>query len=157
MRYGVTSIVALGVSEATLLIIIATHLTGATVAAAIATFSGMLPSYLLSRYWIWPEADRQRTGRQVALYWSISIVAMLITSFATGFVAHHSPARGVERVAVVGLGFLGINLVLWVAKYVAYQKVVFRPAAPANSPTAGLAAETLALDSEPLRERLLEG
>ncbi len=143
IRYSATSAVALGFSEATLLIIVATKLTGATVAAAIANLVGVVPSYLLSRYWIWPEADRRRTGLQVAQYWTISIISMLITSLATGFIAHHSPTRGSARVALVGLGFLAVNLVLWLAKYVAYQRVVFRRGEAARQPDAGLDAESL--------------
>lgn len=126
LRYGTTSAIALGVSEATLLIVVGTGLTGATAGALIANVAGVPPSYLLSRYWIWRDADRRRTGRQFILYWVVSIISMLITSLATGFVAHHSTTHGSEHVELVGLAFLGLNLVLWIAKFVAYQKIVFR-------------------------------
>jgi putative flippase GtrA len=143
VRYGLTSIIALGISEVTLLVIVAMHLTGATVAAAIASLVGVVPSYLISRYWIWPEADRQRTGRQVALYWAISLVSIAITSFGTGFIAHHTPEKGAAHVAVVGIGFPLINLVLWVAKFFAYQLVVFRQGKPATDDWVVIAAETI--------------
>jgi putative flippase GtrA len=142
IRYGLTSAICLGISEATLLVIVAMHLTGATVAAAIASLVGVLPSYLISRYWIWPEADRKRTGRQVAIYWAISVVSIAITSFGTGFIAHHTPEKGAAHVAVVGIGFPLINLVLWVAKFFAYQLVVFRKGRPSNDEWL-VAAETI--------------
>jgi putative flippase GtrA len=149
IRYGLTSVIALGISEVTLLVIVAMHLTGATVAAAIASLVGVLPSYLISRYWIWPEADRQRSGRQVALYWGISLVSIAITSLGTGFIAHHTPERGAAHVAVVGIGFPLINLVLWVAKFFAYQLVVFRSGKPAADDWAVVAAETIGDEPAP--------
>ncbi len=149
VRYGLTSVIALGISEITLLVIVAMHLTGATVAAAIASLVGVLPSYLISRYWIWPEADRRRTGRQVAMYWAISIVSIAITSLGTGFIAHHSPERGAAHVAVVGIGFPLINLVLWVAKFFAYQLIVFRTGKPVSDDWAVVAAETIEDEAGP--------
>lgn len=143
VRYGLTSVIALGISEVTLLIIVATHLAGATAAAAIASLVGVLPSYLISRYWIWPDADRQRTGRQVAMYWAISLVSIAITSWGTGFIAHHTPEKGAAHVAVVGIGFPLINLVLWVAKFFAYQLVVFRQGNTVSDEWVVVAAETI--------------
>lgn len=128
LRYGATSAICLGISEVTLIILVGTGLTGATAAALIANIAGVPPSYLLSRYWIWHEADRRNTGRQVVLYWLVSAISIAITSFATGFVAHHSSTRGAAHVELVGGAFLGLNFVLWLAKYVAYQTVVFRSA-----------------------------
>jgi len=147
VRYGLTSVIALGISEVTLLVIVATHLTGATVAAAIASLVGVLPSYLISRYWIWPEADRTRTGQQVAVYWAISIVSIALTSFGTGFIAHHTPEKGAAHVAVVGIGFPILNLILWVAKYFLYHLVVFKRSEPGARDWA-LAAESIDVDVE---------
>ena len=125
-RYSTTSLICLGISEATILILTATNLFGATTAALIANFAGVIPSYLLSRYWIWKEADRKNTTKQIVLYWIISIISIGITSFATGFITHHSDTTGTAHLEVVGGSFLGLKFILWIAKYVAYQKIVFR-------------------------------
>jgi putative flippase GtrA len=125
-RYGVTSLVCLGVSEATLLVLYAFGV-NASLAALAANLTGILPSYLLSRYWIWPEADRRRVGRQVVFYWGISIAAMLVTSVATGVVASRAPV-GALHLPFVGVGYLLISVVLWVAKFILYQRVIFTPA-----------------------------
>ena len=66
-RYAATSGVAFGVSEATLLILYGLNLTTATVAALIASLAGTIPSYLLSRYWIWRDAARERPSAS----WSV--------------------------------------------------------------------------------------
>ena len=79
-RYAATSGVAFAVSEATLLILYGLNLTTATVAALIASLAGTVPSYLLSRYWIWRDAARERVLRQVILYWIVSISCIALTS-----------------------------------------------------------------------------
>ena len=57
-RYGATSVIAFGLSEAILLILCGTGTTGATVGALIANVATTIPSYLMSRYWIWKDAER---------------------------------------------------------------------------------------------------
>jgi putative flippase GtrA len=133
-RYGATSIVCLGISEATLLVLYAFGV-NASLAAIAANLAGVLPSYLLSRYWIWHDADRKRVGRQLALYWATSVAALLVTSAATGVIADHAP-RGALHLPFVGMGYLLVSVVLWVSKFVMYQRVIFsKPAAPAHDGT----------------------
>lgn len=124
LRYAATSGVALGISELVLIALFSTKTFNATVSALIATLAGTIPSYLLSRYWIWAEASRSRVGRQVTMYWLTSLVAMLITSACTGLITSIAP-RGHHLLFASG-GFLFMNLVLWVTKYVIYQKVIFK-------------------------------
>ena len=83
-RYAATSGVAFAVSETTLLILYGLDLTTATVAALIASLAGTVPSYLLSRYWIWREAARERALRQVILYWIVSISCIALHQLADG-------------------------------------------------------------------------
>jgi putative flippase GtrA len=128
-RYGATSAIALGISEVALLIATAFGIT-ATVSAVIGTLAGVVPSYLMSRYWIWAEAPRARVGRQVTLYWLTSVVSLAITSFATGgglrsrsvvrFGASHRCGRRVPR----------YQLCRWVGKYTVYQQFIFVEAQP---------------------------
>lgn len=126
IRYSATSGIALGVSEAVLLVLYATKTFNATDAALIANLIGTVPSYLLSRYWIWKNSDRRRVGRQVVQYWATSVVSMLITSLSTGAITSLSPSGHRTHVLVAGAGFLTVSLVLWVAKYLVYQKVIFK-------------------------------
>ena len=83
-RYAATSLIALAVSEVCLVALDAETAMGATLAALLANFAGTAPSYLLSRYWIWSEADRRRPARQVVLYWTTSLVSMGISRIMYG-------------------------------------------------------------------------
>jgi putative flippase GtrA len=126
-RYGATSLLALGISEVTLLALFANGV-GATSAAFVANLAGTAPSYLLSRYWIWPGADRRRAGRQVLAYWIISVLSMTLSSFATGAVSAHTPRERVLHLTVLASAYLLISLALWIAKYLVYESAIFRPA-----------------------------
>jgi putative flippase GtrA len=125
LRYAATSLVAFGVSEATLLILYGTGVLDATVAALAATLVGTVPSYFMSRYWIWRDAARTRVGRQVVLYWSTSIACIAGTSLATGAIANLVPAGHRFHLAIVGIGFLAVSITFWLAKFVIYQRLIF--------------------------------
>jgi putative flippase GtrA len=126
-RYAATSGISLAISEICLLALYSSGTFGATTSALIATLAGTIPSYLLSRYWIWSEANRKRVGRQVVLYWATSVASMLITSEGTGLITHAAPGDHGERTIFAGGGFLAMNVILWVTKYLVYQKIIFRP------------------------------
>jgi putative flippase GtrA len=117
------------VSETTLLILYGNDVVNATVAAVIANLAGTVPSYFMSRYWIWRDSPRTRVGRQVVLYWITSLVCMGLTSLATGAIASLAPAGHRFHLAVVAVGFPAVTLVFWLAKFVLYQRVIF-PGAP---------------------------
>ncbi|MCU1494537.1 MAG: hypothetical protein JWO62_2301 [Acidimicrobiaceae bacterium] len=125
-RYTATSALALAVSEVCLVTIDAETSVGVTLATVAANLAGTVPSYLLSRYWIWSEADRTRAGRQLLLYWLTSLVSMAVSSLAMGAISHEDHARHVLRLLILGVFYLAISILLWVAKYVAYHTVIFR-------------------------------
>ena len=125
VRYGATSVVAFAISEVTLLALYGSKTTGATVAAVVANLVGTVPSYLMSRYWIWNDAPRARAGRQVVMYWATSIVCIAGTSLATGAIASLVPAGHRFHLVVAGVGFLVVNIVFWLAKFAVYQQFIF--------------------------------
>jgi putative flippase GtrA len=126
-RYAATSGISLGISEVCLLALYSTRTFGATSSALLATLAGTIPSYLLSRYWIWSEANRKRAGRQVVLYWATSLASMGITAAGTGLITHAAPGGHRAHVIFAGAAFLAMNVILWVTKYLVYQKIIFRP------------------------------
>ena len=135
-RYAATSGVAFAVSEATLLILYGLDLTTATLAALIASLAGTVPSYLLSRYWIWREAARERVLRQVMLYWIVSISCIALTSLLTGALASLAPAGHPFHLLVVAIGYPIVMLTFWLIKFVIYQQIIFPNAHASRDPEA---------------------
>jgi len=134
-RYATTSGVAFGVSEATLLILYGRGVVNATVAAVFANLAGTLPSYLMSRYWIWCDAPRTRAARQVALYWATSISCIALTSLSTGVIASLAPPGHPSHFAAVAVGFPVVMITFWFAKFVLYQRVIFHTTRPRHAST----------------------
>ena len=117
--------IAFGLSEAILLILCGTGTTGATVGALIANVATTIPSYLMSRYWIWKDAERSRVGRQVVLYWATSAASIILTSLATGALAKLIPVGQRFHLVLIGVAFLVVNVFFWFAKFVVYHKFIF--------------------------------
>lgn len=126
LRYALTSGVSTGISEVTLLLLYASGFLGASGSSIVANLAGTVPSYLLSRYWIWPEADRSGAARQVGLYWVTSAVSLIVSTAGTSLAAAHAPAGHTQHVVVVGVAYVGTYALLWVAKYLVYQRIIFR-------------------------------
>ena len=98
---------------------------GATLAAVVANLVATVPSYLMSRYWIWSASPRARAGRQVVMYWTTSLLCITGTSLAPGAIAGLAPSGHRFHLVVAGVGFLLVNVVFWFAKFVIYQRVIF--------------------------------
>jgi len=147
-RYAATSGVAFAVSEATLLILYGLDLTTATLAALIASLAGTVPSYFLSRYWIWREAARERVIRQVVLYWIVSISCIALTSLLTGALASLAPAGHPFHLLVVAIGYPIVMLTFWLIKFVIYQRIIFPLAHETHAPDAGRSPDERALLQE---------
>jgi hypothetical protein len=79
----------------------------------------------MSRYWIWSEAPRARAGRQVAMYWTTSIICIAGTSLATGAVTKLAPPGHHFHLAVAGVAFFLVNVVFWFGKFEVYQRIIF--------------------------------
>ncbi len=135
VRYSATSVFAFGVSETTFLILYGSGAVNATIAALLASLAGTIPSYLMSRYWIWKNARRTRVARQVALYWTTSVTCIALTSLATGAIARIVPAGHPFHLVVAGVGFMVVNLVFWLGKFALYQRVIFPGASPRHGDT----------------------
>lgn len=129
LRYALTSGVTTGISEVTLLALYASGILGATGASVIANLAGTVPSYLLSRYWIWPEADRRGAARQMGLYWATSAVSLVVSTAGTSLAGAYAPAGHMAHVIVVGTAYIGTVTALWVAKFIVYQRIIFSSAA----------------------------
>ena len=146
-RYAVTSLVATGVSEAVLLAVYGGHLLGASAASVVASLAGMIPSYAMSRFWIWPEADRRHPGRQAAGFWVVGVASLVASSLMTGIAAALAPSGHTIHVAVVGVAYVGTYGALWILKFGVYQRFLFRPVAAAAARDAAAAAADAARDS----------
>ncbi|SNR71794.1 GtrA family protein [Actinomadura mexicana] len=89
------------------------------------TVVSTLSSYLLNRFWTFRHRDSDGSGREVAIFFALNGVGLLIQVLCTGFTyytlgLHGGIAYNLGLLAGVGLGS--------VFRYWSYKKWVFTPA-----------------------------
>lgn len=132
-RYTAGSVVALAVSEVTLVLCFATGCTSAAVASVLAFFAGAVPNYLLNRSWVWKRRGQVEVRRELVPYVTISLATLGLAALATTLAAQWAPAGSATRTAFVALAYLATYGVLFVAKFFAYQHFVFQGPAPTDA------------------------
>ena len=127
-RYSVGSVVAVVASEVAFVACYGTGLLGTTGSSAVAFVAGAIPNYVLNRSWTWGRRGRVRVGREVVLYALVSAVSFGASALATGATSRLAPRltnSHDQRTALVACSYLATYGVLFIAKFVIYQKVIF--------------------------------
>ncbi|MDP9074815.1 MAG: GtrA family protein [Actinomycetota bacterium] len=127
-RYTLGSVVAVVASETAFVACYGTGLLATTGSSAVAFVAGAIPNYLLNRSWVWSRRGRVRVGREVVLYAVVSAVsfaASAVATAATSRVAGQVTSSHARRTALVAASYLGTYGVLFVFKFVLYQRVIF--------------------------------
>jgi putative flippase GtrA len=127
-RYTVGSVVAFGTSEIVLLVTFGTGLLGASVASVVAFVAGAIPNYVLNRRWVWGQRGRVRVRGELVPYIAISLITLVAAAAATGWAASVASDDAFERLIFVGGAYLVTYGVLFVLKFVAYDRFVFNRA-----------------------------
>ncbi len=120
VRYSLVSVVAVGVSQ--LVLIICNGLLGwSAVASNLAAVSiGCIPSYTLNRSWVWGKRGRNHLWREVAPFWALALLGL---AFSTVLV--HLASRWNDSTIVVSAANLTAFGILWVAKYLLLDSLLF--------------------------------
>jgi len=127
VRYTLVSVISTAVSQAAFIIVFGVVRWGARTSAIFATCVGAVPSYYLNRNWAWGKTGRSHVWREVVPFWVLAIVGLVFSTWAADFAHTHS--RGihshVEHVALVSACYLGAFGVLWVAKFLIFNRLLW--------------------------------
>jgi putative flippase GtrA len=139
-RYTIGSIICFGVSELVFVALFAPDLLGARGAAIVASIAGIIPGYFLNRSWTWGRRGRSDFWREVVPYWATALISTLIAALGTGLAnaLFADQPRGI-RTIINATAYMVIYGVLFVAKFVIFQRWLF---APAEADAAHSASET---------------
>jgi putative flippase GtrA len=125
MRYTGGSVVAFTTSEIVFVLSYATGIVGTSGAAVIAFLAGAIPNYVLNRQWVWKRRGRVRVGREIVLYVVVSALSLVAAVIATGWAAHAVHGSRATRTVAAAAAYLVTYGLLFVAKFVAFETVVF--------------------------------
>jgi putative flippase GtrA len=100
----------------------------AGVGAVLGNSVGAVPSYLLNRYWVWKKNEKNRLFGEILPFWAITLVGIafsFLVAHQTGQFTRHHHIGGVARLALLLVANVAGFGVLWVAKYLLFNKVLF--------------------------------
>jgi putative flippase GtrA len=128
-RYTTGSVVATLVSEGVLLFSYGVLRVPTVAATVLAFLAGAIPNWILNRRWAWARSERVSVRHEVIPYVSIVVVSLLLALAFTA--AADLLARAVTedialRSVIVGAAYLGTSAVMFVAKFVLFDRLVFR-------------------------------
>ena len=127
-RYSVGSVVALVTSEVVFSVTYGAGLLGTTGASVAAFAAGAVPNYIANRRWAWERRGRLAVRREVIGYAAVSLgslAAAAIATAATGRVAPWVSSSHAVRVALVSASYFATFAVLFVAKFVLLDRLIF--------------------------------
>lgn len=84
---------------------------------------GAVPAYLLSRYWVWEKKGKSHFMREVVPFWSLAVLGFAISTTAVWWVDSQFAASP----WVINLTNLTAFGIVWMAKFVILDRVLFKP------------------------------
>lgn len=134
-RYSMASVVAIAVSVVCLAILNGPFGVKAWVASTIATAIAAIPSYYLNRCWAWGKDGRSHIWREVVPFWALAFLGWGISTECVHLMENYAKAHGFShlfRTGTVILVYVAAFGVLWVAKFIIFNKVIFVNPAPVS-------------------------
>ena len=136
VRYALVSVVAVPVGTVAVGVFDVVQ-RSAGAGAVLGNSVGAIPSYLLNRYWVWKKTDKNRLFAEVLPFWAVTLVgiaiAFLVAHWAGEFTRNHK-ITGALRVTLLLVANLAGFGVLWVGKYVLFNRVLFNVRRPSDEP-----------------------
>ncbi len=129
VKYSMVSVVGVAITQ---VVIIVTHgLLGwpGTVSNVVAVTVSAIPAYILSRYWVWGKNDRNRLWGEIMPFWGMALAGLLLSTLFVAIVDNWTTST--LAVSAANLSAFGL---LWVAKFVLLDRVLFDRGEPAPSP-----------------------
>jgi len=129
VRYAMVSVVAVPVSEIGIALGLVVLGLSAGWANVFGNSLGAIPSYYLNRTWVWGKGGRSHLVKEIVPFWTITVVGVVFAGWVGHVVGnwtkrHHWAGAG--RVIVLLVANLAAFGVLWVAKYILFNKVLFK-------------------------------
>ena len=146
IKFATVSVISTVVSQTILFLTFdLDHLASAMVCNVIATGAATVPAYWLNRTWTWGKRGKSSFWRELAPFWAIAFVGLVLSTIAVGVAAHNadhiSNSRAIKDLVVHGANFVTYGLI-WIARYTIFNKFMF------GSETAGDGViDTVAVDT----------
>ena len=122
IRYSLTSVVSVIVGQSLLTFFLVVPDWSARVSNIAAVSLSAIPSYLLNRYWAWGKRGRNHLFKEVLPFWGLALLGLAFSTFTVGYAEDHI-SRSVIVINGASLFAFGV---LWVAKFVIFNEILFK-------------------------------
>ena len=128
LKYSVASVVAVVISEICLVLFNGVVGMSAWVSSSLATAIAAVPNYYMNRKWAWGKHGRSHVWKEVVPFWALALLGWALSTFSVyvmeRYAKHHHFAHvwSTLSVAVVYIAAFGV---LWVAKFVIFNRLMF--------------------------------
>lgn len=128
IRYTLVSVVSVIVSQLVLFVLQVGFHMGALTANLIACAVATVPSYELNRKWAWGKSGKSHLMKEVVPFWALAFLGLAFSSWAVveaeAWAKHHHLAHVTRSLTVNGASLAAFGI-LWVAKFVIFNKILF--------------------------------
>ena len=127
-RYSTASAVAVVVSLACLVLFNGVIGWSAWVSSTLATAIATVPSYELNRKWAWGKSGSSHLWKEVVPFWALSFLGWAISTLSVHLAENYALRHGyshLHRTALVAVVYIGAFGLLWVGKFIIFNKVLF--------------------------------
>jgi putative flippase GtrA len=128
IKYALVSVISVIVSQIVLgFFLFAFHWTAKSANVA-AVAAGTVPSYYLNRTWVWGKSGRSHLMKEVAPFWALAFIGLAFSTWAADFAESFSKDvtdSGNLQKLIVMAGALSAFGVLWLGKFVIFNKILF--------------------------------
>ena len=126
-KYAIGSVIALVTSILVFALLYVAGV-GTTWCSILAFLAGAVPNWVLNRRWAWQQQGQVAFLREIVGYVIVSLLSLALSSAATGFT--NAQVNGIQkgtglRVLIVTASYVLVQAVLFVAKFVVYERWVF--------------------------------
>jgi putative flippase GtrA len=128
IRYSMVSVVAIVISQVTILICAWVFGLSGIVANTIGALAATPASYELNRKWAWGRSGKSHMWREVAPFWALTLLGWLASTGTVQIADNMCKSHGVtglgRAVAIMGASLFAYGVV-WIVKFVVFNRLVF--------------------------------
>lgn len=121
IRYAGVSVIGVTTGQSLLFVFYEVFGWRALVANSLAVAIGTIPSYVLNRAWVWKKRSSHSFRAEILPFWGMAFLGLVLSNVLVAIVE-----RRWDSWVLINLANLAAFGVLWIAKYMVLDRVLFR-------------------------------